>query len=63
VLAFATLMTFASAIDSDSSLNSFSESEFSNGNSSLDVSSLALSFNHLVPRQLQCVDPGYRMMA
>ncbi|KAH7317223.1 hypothetical protein BKA65DRAFT_541969 [Rhexocercosporidium sp. MPI-PUGE-AT-0058] len=58
VLAFATFTAFALAVDSDSSLNPFSESAFQNGNASLDVSSGSFSFAQLIPRQQQCAIPG-----
>jgi hypothetical protein len=58
VLAFATFTTIALAIDSDSSLNPFSESAFQNGNASLDIASGSFSFAQLMPRQLQCVVPS-----
>jgi hypothetical protein len=51
-------MTFALAVDSDFSLNNFSESAFHNGNASLDIFLSALSFSHLMPRQQECAIPG-----
>jgi hypothetical protein len=58
VLAFATFMAFALAVDSDFSLNPFSESAFHNGNASLDISPGALSFAQLMPRQQECANPN-----
>jgi hypothetical protein len=58
VLTFATFMVFALAVNSDFSLNPFTESTFHNGNASLDVSPSALSFAQLVPRQQKCAIPG-----
>jgi hypothetical protein len=54
-------MTFALAVDSDFSLNPFSESAFHNGNASLGISPSALSFAQLMPRQQECAIPGDRM--
>jgi len=62
VIAFATFMTFALATESASSLNSFSESAFHNGNASLDIFPRTLPFAHLTLRQLQCDVPGDSMI-
>lgn len=51
-------MTFALAVDSDFSLNPFSESAFHSGNASLEISPSALSFAQLMPRQQECAIPG-----
>lgn len=61
VIAFATFLTFTLAIES-ASLNSFSETAFRNGNSSLDIFPRSLHFAHLSLRQLQCDVPGDSMI-